>query len=311
MVNQEKIGKFIAALRKEKKMTQEQLAQKLGVSNRSVSRWENGNTMPDLSMLPVLAEELGVSVTELLNGERTEQIASSQEVVENVIELSAHEKRVKAKKVNGCFFTGLLCVCLVIFHGQFGILDFIEDVRVREFLLGLFTGLGIAFEIAGFLCNSRERKLTEKEVAVLSNPEEFVKMTTAEEMLQFAKKSQKADLKQYKKAFEAIEEKLLPEETAYFSMVADAFVVNEQWEDAWKPWHIALAVTKERLLVCGESIHGRFMTFYDVEVFEKKDICAVELTNRKIAVKMSEQILHIEGEKMEAIKEKLEAALKK
>lgn len=47
MLDQEKIGKLIASLRKEKNMTQEQLAEKLGVSNRSISRWENGKSMPD------------------------------------------------------------------------------------------------------------------------------------------------------------------------------------------------------------------------------------------------------------------------
>ena len=69
-MNQENIGKFIASLRKEKELTQEQLAEQLGVNSRSVSRWENGNCMPDLSLLEMLAQELGVSVSELLSGMR-------------------------------------------------------------------------------------------------------------------------------------------------------------------------------------------------------------------------------------------------
>lgn len=71
-MNQEQIGKWIALLRKEKRMTQEQLAERLGVSNRSVSRWENGRCMPDFSLLWDIADELDVSVSELLNGKRTE-----------------------------------------------------------------------------------------------------------------------------------------------------------------------------------------------------------------------------------------------
>ena len=71
-MNQENIGKFIAALRKEKKLTQEQLAEKLGVNNRSVSRWENGTCMPDYAVLPMLANELGVSVAELVEGKKKE-----------------------------------------------------------------------------------------------------------------------------------------------------------------------------------------------------------------------------------------------
>ena len=71
-MNQENIGKFIVKLRKEKKLTQEQLAERLGVHNRSVSRWENGNSMPDYAVLPMLANELGVSVAELVEGKKKE-----------------------------------------------------------------------------------------------------------------------------------------------------------------------------------------------------------------------------------------------
>ena len=67
-MNQQNIGNFIAVLRKEKELTQEQLAEKLGVNSRSVSRWENGRCMPDYSLLPAIAEELNVSVVELLEG---------------------------------------------------------------------------------------------------------------------------------------------------------------------------------------------------------------------------------------------------
>lgn len=69
-MNQENIGKFIASLRKEKELTQEQLAEILGVNSRSVSRWENGYCIPDLSLLEMISAELGVSVSELLSGKR-------------------------------------------------------------------------------------------------------------------------------------------------------------------------------------------------------------------------------------------------
>ena len=69
-MNQENIGKLIASLRKEKELTQEQLAEVLGVNSRSVSRWENGNCMPDLSLLEMISAELGVNVSELLSGRR-------------------------------------------------------------------------------------------------------------------------------------------------------------------------------------------------------------------------------------------------
>ena len=69
-MDQIKTGKFIAALRKEKRMTQEQLGKKLGVTNKTVSRWENGNYMPDVEMLSLLSKEFGVSINELVSGER-------------------------------------------------------------------------------------------------------------------------------------------------------------------------------------------------------------------------------------------------
>ena len=65
-----KIGKFIAQCRKEKGYTQAQLAELLGVSNKSISRWENGNTMPDISLYEPLCKALDIEVSELLYGKR-------------------------------------------------------------------------------------------------------------------------------------------------------------------------------------------------------------------------------------------------
>ena len=72
-MNQEKIGKFIAELRKQKKLTQEQLAEKLGITKNAVSKWERGLGLMDLSLLKPLSEILGVSVTEILNGEKIDE----------------------------------------------------------------------------------------------------------------------------------------------------------------------------------------------------------------------------------------------
>jgi len=69
-MDQVKTGKFIAALRKEKLMTQAQLGEKLGVTNKTISRWENGNYMPDVEMLSLLSKEFGVTINELIIGER-------------------------------------------------------------------------------------------------------------------------------------------------------------------------------------------------------------------------------------------------
>ena len=68
-MNQIKTGKFISELRHQKGLTQEELGRKLGVSNKTVSRWENGNYMPDIETLRLLAKEFSVSMEELLDGE--------------------------------------------------------------------------------------------------------------------------------------------------------------------------------------------------------------------------------------------------
>ena len=69
-MDQEKIGKFIAELRKEKNMTQQELAEKLGVSSKSISRWENGKTLPDYSLIKDLCKTLNISINELFSGEK-------------------------------------------------------------------------------------------------------------------------------------------------------------------------------------------------------------------------------------------------
>lgn len=69
-MNQEKIGRFIAENRKAKKLTQEELAEKLGITNKSISKWENGNCLPDSSLFKPLCEILGISINELFAGEK-------------------------------------------------------------------------------------------------------------------------------------------------------------------------------------------------------------------------------------------------
>lgn len=69
-MNQSKIGKFIGEIRKEKNMKQSELAERLGVTNKTVSRWETGKYMPDLSLFTEISKILDVTINELLQGER-------------------------------------------------------------------------------------------------------------------------------------------------------------------------------------------------------------------------------------------------
>lgn len=84
-MDQIKIGKFIAKLRKEKNMTQQQLGDKIGVSFKTISKWETGKGMPELSLLKPLSEELSITLNELLSGERIEKEHYQENIEKNII----------------------------------------------------------------------------------------------------------------------------------------------------------------------------------------------------------------------------------
>lgn len=97
-MNQEKIGHFIAALRKEKALTQLQLGQTLGVTNKTVSRWENGEYLPDLSLIPLLCSTLDISINEFLSGQRLADTAFRTQAQTNLLSLMAYEATLKKRK---------------------------------------------------------------------------------------------------------------------------------------------------------------------------------------------------------------------
>ena len=120
-MDSKKMGEFIAENRKKKGLTQEQLGEKLGVSNKTVSRWENGNYMPDLSLLETLSRELGISLNELLAGEKIEQenaVKYSEQNLISTIDYSDKKIKNEHKKIS-VFILGfgiLLCLCTYIFY---------------------------------------------------------------------------------------------------------------------------------------------------------------------------------------------------
>ena len=105
-MDQIRIGAFLKALRKEKGLTQEQLAEKLAVSDRTVSRWETGSNMPDIGMLVVLADFYGVSIPELINGERKSE-NMNQETRDTAIAMAEYSQvtaKSSRRKVIGILF---------------------------------------------------------------------------------------------------------------------------------------------------------------------------------------------------------------
>ncbi|MDE6723148.1 MAG: helix-turn-helix domain-containing protein [Eubacterium sp.] len=92
-MNNEKIGKFIAACRKEKCFTQSQLAEMLNITDRAVSKWETGRSMPDVSIMLELCKVLNISVNELLNGERLNMNEYNEKAEKLLIEMARKEEK--------------------------------------------------------------------------------------------------------------------------------------------------------------------------------------------------------------------------
>lgn len=95
-MDMQKIGNFLAELRKDKNLTQEELGEKLGVTNKTVSRWENGNYLPPVEILQMLSKLYNVSINELLSGERLDS-EHYKENAEDYIATDLIKKRKEAK----------------------------------------------------------------------------------------------------------------------------------------------------------------------------------------------------------------------
>lgn len=98
-MNQIEIGKFIAKCRKEKKMTQAQLAEKLNITDRAVSKWETGKSMPDSSIMLELCGILGITVNELLSGEEIDMESYEKKTDENLISLMSKKEKMRITNV--------------------------------------------------------------------------------------------------------------------------------------------------------------------------------------------------------------------
>lgn len=117
-MNQTEIGKFIAKCRKEKKLTQAQLAEKLNITDRAVSKWENGKSMPDSSIMLELCEILGITVNELLSGEAVGMESYEKKADENLIALKRKDENNVTKNVVISFLFSItllvgIMVCLI------------------------------------------------------------------------------------------------------------------------------------------------------------------------------------------------------
>lgn len=293
MTNQ-RTGAFIAALRKEHSMTQEQLAEQLGVSNRSVSRWENGNTLPDYSLMQTLASVLGVSLSELLAGRRMEEADRTEDCVQIALMLAQREQEELRHKINRLFGIGLLFLL-------FGSLFYSLAEEPFVFFL-LCTALGAGFFAAGFWTNNRKSNTGKVQLSVLTTGESFLRMKTAPEMLQFSKKYQSGQKKQHQRAFEKLAAALAADEYAVFTFIADSYTVDHDPG----PWHVGAALTNKRFLICGEAVRGRFMTAVDTESYDRRSLKALCLENGRLVLQWRHAVIKMDGNNMASVAEKLQ-----
>ncbi|MBQ7943654.1 MAG: helix-turn-helix transcriptional regulator [Lachnospiraceae bacterium] len=109
-MDQIKIGKFIAEERKRKSYTQKELAEILGISDKTISKWERGNGFPEVSLLLPLCNELGITVNELLFGERLQEVDYKKKAEENMVNL-VKEAQESRKKI---ILSALVAVLVII-----------------------------------------------------------------------------------------------------------------------------------------------------------------------------------------------------
>ena len=145
-MNQLQIGTFIAKKRKEKNLTQAQLAEKLNVSNKTISKWENGKCMPDYSVIEMLCSELNITIAELMDGKEAEKEVTNQSYDLRLIFLlkRIHELD-KQNKLIYSFLVIIMGITLLSLSRMF------TGSNIMDFLSGLFLGLSIGTMIAGII----------------------------------------------------------------------------------------------------------------------------------------------------------------
>ena len=158
-MDQIKIGSLLKELRKEHNLSQEQLADKFNVSSRSVSRWENGNTMPDISMMIELADFYDIDIRELLGGERKSE-KMDEDLKETLVMVADYTEEDKNKILNKVYFYGLAGTVfsfftLIAFYAM-PFIDFGTDiVNLTILITGVFAFLTL---IAGIQLRGKMSK---------------------------------------------------------------------------------------------------------------------------------------------------------
>ena len=160
-MNQEKIGKFIAESRKKKKLTQAELAEKLGVTDKSVGNWENGRNMPDLSLFKPLCDELGITINDLLSGEKISKEKYQEKFEENIVNTIDYSTK-RFSKYNNTI--ALIIMVFGLFLAMSAIIIFPEQSSWG----GFYTVFGITIFVYGVCRLTKGMKYSKRMIIVLS-----------------------------------------------------------------------------------------------------------------------------------------------
>ena len=143
-MNQILIGKYIAKKRKEKNLTQAQLAERLNVSNKTISKWENGNCMPDYSVIEILCRELNITISELMNGEDAKkEIKEEPNNIQLMFLIRKMQELEKQNKLTYGFLIVIMGIALLSLSRLFA------GSNAMDFFSGLFLGLSIVTMLTG------------------------------------------------------------------------------------------------------------------------------------------------------------------
>ncbi len=154
-MNQSAIGQYIARKRKDKNLTQEQLAEKLGVSNKTISKWENGKCMPDYGIIQDLCKELEISIPELMDGEDIGNSSMRLYDDTHIMDLLKRTKELESQKntIYGVLLI-VMGIAMLAISNTFGGTDF------KDFMSGLLLGLSVGEMLVGIFIVGRS--LTKK-----------------------------------------------------------------------------------------------------------------------------------------------------
>ena len=162
-LDQERTGRFIQSIRKELGLTQRQLAEKLMISDKTVSKWECGSGLPEISLLMPLCRELGINVNELLSGQRLTAADYQRKKKKNIMSLMK-EREENVKKIRLSVFTGVSCtatliimVLLVGFYAEVIALPvklLIIAFACLQFAVGLYVTMAMDREAGYFKCKA-------------------------------------------------------------------------------------------------------------------------------------------------------------